>query len=511
MAIQLELGLDIIRSYKRLAYSPWHALAEFVDNSTQSYVDHREVLDAALGTDNEILEVRIVYSRQDDTLRVGDNAMGMSKDDLDRALHVGARPENTSGRSEFGMGLKTAACWFGDFWTVRTKKLGETLEYEVQVDVERVAEGNNTLPFKEVGDKDPQQHYTVLQIEHLHRKLHGRTLGRIREFLASMYRHDIRTGILRLYWQHEPLPWEESDARFLKDRDGHLYKKDIDFDIEGKHVYGWVGVLDRGSREKAGFAILRRGRVVRGYPDSWRPQTLFGQFLGTNDLVNQRLTGEVNLDQFEVSHTKDNIDWFGDEEALVEEALKQECWDYREVARRRRKGADDERGPSDLEIQTAVQELQQELTSNEIIDLVAIESVPPPEVVREGFRPLLESISQEDPTYSADLGEVTVKGYLANDTSANDPYVLSDSASADRILVVINMNHPYLEMVVGSEGFLNYLRHCTYDAIAEWQASRKVAQLDPDTIKILKDKLLRLPLEIEMHANEGQIGDSAAG
>jgi len=44
------------------------------------------------------------------------------------------------------------------------------------------------------------------------------------------------------------------------------------------------------------------------------------------------------------------------------------------------------------------------------------------------------------------------------------------------------------------------LRHCTYDAIAEWQAAKKVSQLDPDTIKILKDKLLRLPLDIEMHA-----------
>jgi len=171
--------------------------------------------------------------------------------------------------------------------------------------------------------------------------------------------------------------------------------------------------------------------------------------------VNQRLTGEVNLDEFEVSHTKDNIDWFGDQEQQVQDKLKEECWDYREIARQRRKGADDERGPSDLEIQTAVEELQQELTSSEIIDLVSIETIPPPEVVREGFRPLLESISTNDePSYSADLGTATVKGYLANDPSPNDPYVLSDSTSGDKIVVVVNMNHPYLEKVVGSEGFL---------------------------------------------------------
>lgn len=501
MAIQLDLGLDIIRSYKRLSYTPWHALAEFVDNSTQSYADNRTVLDRAFESAQDSFEVSIVYDRKDDVLRIADNAMGMSYSELDKALHVGARPENTSGRSEFGMGLKTAACWFGNKWTVRTKKLGETSEYEVTVDVEAVADGNNQLPFTERTDRDPDRHYTIVTIEDLHRKLHGRTLGRIQQFLASMYRQDIRNGDLRLLWQNAPLPWEESDERFLKARDGSRYKKDFEAQVGGKRVYGWVGVLDKGSRERAGFSILRRGRVIRGYPDSWRPEALFGQFLGSNDLVNQRLTGEINLDDFEVSHTKDNIDWFGDEEQEVQEALKQACWDYREVAKKRRKGDDDERGPSDLEIKAAVDELQQELQSAEIIDLISLEEIPPPEVVRAGFRPLLDSIEEHArPDYSADLGRARVKGYLAHDPSPNDPYVLTDSTSGDDIMVIVNMNHPYLEMVVGSEGFLNYLRHCTYDAIAEWQAFKSASQLDPDTIKVLKDKLLRLPINIEMHA-----------
>ena len=47
-SIQLELGLQVIQSYKRLAYTPWHAIAELVDNSTQSYFDNRDVLDEAL-------------------------------------------------------------------------------------------------------------------------------------------------------------------------------------------------------------------------------------------------------------------------------------------------------------------------------------------------------------------------------------------------------------------------------------------------------------------------------
>jgi hypothetical protein len=65
---------------------------------------------------------------------------------------------------------------------------------------------------------------------------------------------------------------------------------------------------------------------------------------------------------------------------------------------------------------------------------------------------------------------------------------------------VVNMTHPFLEQVSGSEGTLNYLRQCTYDAIAEWRARHKAANLDPDTIKWLKDGLMRLPSQIDMRS-----------
>ena len=43
---ELILGYDVVRSYKRLSYTPWHALAEFVDNSTQAYMDNSDELGA---------------------------------------------------------------------------------------------------------------------------------------------------------------------------------------------------------------------------------------------------------------------------------------------------------------------------------------------------------------------------------------------------------------------------------------------------------------------------------
>ncbi|MDY7103032.1 MAG: ATP-binding protein [Actinomycetota bacterium] len=139
---EIELGLEVIRSYKRLSYTPWHALAEFVDNSTQAYFDNKGVLDAAYEASGGIMTVRIDYDPDGEdggVLRISDNSIGMSLDDVDRAMRIGVPPADPTGRSRYGMGLKTAACWLGDYWTVRTSKLGIQKEVVVEVDVNRVA------------------------------------------------------------------------------------------------------------------------------------------------------------------------------------------------------------------------------------------------------------------------------------------------------------------------------------------------------------------------------------
>jgi len=497
VTVELSLGLDVIRSYKRLAYTPWHALAEFVDNSTQSYFNNEVALREAYEREGEGLSVDVMYDQATGLMRITDNAMGMSLEELGRALQVGLPPANPTGRSQYGMGLKTAACWYGDRWTVRTKKLGDTVEYQVVVDVETVASGENVLPESCREGLNPEDHYTVVEITQLHRKLQGRTQGKIKQFLRSMYRNDIRTGILTLRWRGEVLDWDMSDSRFYRAPDGTLYKRDFEFEVSGKRVTGWVGVLDRGSRALAGFSILRCGRVIKGWPDSWRPESIYGQIQGSNDLVNQRLQGEVNLDDFLVSHTKDDIQWFGDEEQEVETKLADVCREYREVAKSRRVGGEDERGPSNLEVQMAVEEIQAELSSDDMIDAIEIEDVPPIEIVGIALHALVEAAQRVEPSFSARIGRIGVMGYLVSDASPNDPYVAVESTRSDLVQIIVNMHHPHVNQLQGAQGVLNYLRHCVYDGIAEWQARQKAGRLDPDTIKILKDRLLRLAVQLD--------------
>jgi len=184
--MKLELGLDVLRSYKRLPYTAWHALAEFVDNSTQSYFNNKDELDKILESEGACLEVNIVYEK-DGTglLRISDNAMGMSYDELVSAMHVGLPPVNANGRSRYGLGMKMAACWYGNNWKIVTKKLSETTEYTVSVDVESAADGDDELRESKVEDLSPDTHYTRIEITNLNRHPQGRTLSKIKEFLPS--------------------------------------------------------------------------------------------------------------------------------------------------------------------------------------------------------------------------------------------------------------------------------------------------------------------------------------
>ena len=512
MAISLQIGLDSIASYKRLAYSPWHAIAELVDNSTQSYFNNKELLDE-IKTEERPVTVAIEYNASKGIFRIEDNSIGMSYDELQNALIVAKPPIYTGGRSKYGMGLKTSACWIGNFWTITTKKLGEQTEHKITVDVDKISLGSNILPYSERSGLDSEEHYTIIEIFKHNRPFKGRTLGKISQFLGSMYREDFRNNVLTLKWQGKVLDWAELDQRMLLNSEGRSYQKNFDFsiislaginrgDIEvAKRAYGWVGVLREGSRSNAGFAIIHSGRVLKGWPSSWRPSTLYGQEEGSNDLVNQRLVGEIHLDDFDVSHTKDDILWLGDEQDQVEDQLLDQCQDYREVALAYRKSKDDHRGPSEIDTDIAVSELQKELTSPELADIVMTDPLLPIELVTEVVRAITAStVSTYKERFHTQVDTLSVKGYLEWNMSPNDPYVTIEATQDTEVVIIVNAAHPHWNQIEGAQGILNYLRHCTYDGIAEWQARKRTQRTDPETIKLLKDRLLRLPLDIERHS-----------
>ena len=81
-------------------------------------------------------------------------------------------------------------------------------------------------------------------------------------------------------------------------------------------------------------------RMVKGIQRTLRPISVFsGDGQGTNDLVNQRLVGRLNFTGFDVSHTKDNID-FAELAEEVDTWLGEECSIFKGQARTTKKSAD---------------------------------------------------------------------------------------------------------------------------------------------------------------------------
>ena len=507
MSINFEIGLNAIASYRRLNYEIWYALAEYVDNSTQSYTNNKATLDKAYNKAGKSLEVRITYERTgaEPMLRVVDNAMGMDYEELQKALRVASPPDNPHGRCRYGMGLKTASCWIGNRWKITTKKLGETQELSVDVDVKKIENGDPELKTSTVSDLDRNKHYTRIEIYDHNREFKGRTIRKIKDYLKSMYRQDFRIGSLSLYYNDDLLTWDDFEDRLRKNRAGEKMKSDFSFNVDKKRVHGWAGVLDKGARADTGFSILHSDRVVLGWPDAWRPHRIFG--LNRNDLLNQRLLGEIHLDDFEVTHTKDNIQWYGDDEEQVEKEIESQIANLIDTAKTPWKDQIDDRGPSAGDVDIAISGLREELLSPEMVDKITITILPDEKDITKSLERISEPVKttrQPDIRVTLDRTEVWV--YIiggGQDMGPNDPYVVCEAGQSDKIIVIINMQHPHVRNIEGEQALINYFRHCVYDAVAEWQAQRLRSRLDSNTIKTLKDQLLRVSFQMEQHATDG--------
>lgn len=330
--------------FRKLSYDPWTAIAEFVDNSTQSYFDHKDEL--INSKDWTKLKVEIEYKESNGgCIIITDNAFGMNFDDFKRALILNSRPENISGRSEFGMGLKTAACWFGSYWTVTSSRLGENEEYRTVFDV-------NDFEKRQQADIDinrdsasREKHGTIIEISKLNKQLKGKTIAKIKDVLSSTYRRDIKSGEISLIYNGDELTYEEPEI--YCDDDGIIYKKSVDFVVDhlGTEfpVKGYIAIREKGSVENSGFALIRRGRVI---DPNYRPKELFGN---QNSYAYQRIIGELDMDNWPVTQAKDKFDWKNDglEEDFIEQ-LKPLMRDYKEVAEKRRKRKKSENEGTDV-------------------------------------------------------------------------------------------------------------------------------------------------------------------
>lgn len=498
---ELSIGPQALSAYSRLSYTMWHALAEFIDNSTQSRLNYESIIDDVLREEGTPLVVDIVYNRLERLIRIMDNSIGMTNADLVDALRVAHPTNDSKGRSKYGMGMKTAACWIGKSWKVITTEWGSDEEWTATVDVDAIANDGAMVPLSKKS-VSTDSHYTTIEISELNRNIQKRTEENIRAYLGSMYRNDIIGGTLKLlYGGSEITPPDE--APFDTDPAGTPMKIKLErVVVGGKPITGWVGVLKKGGRKYGGFSLFQNGRQIQGFPNAWKPRRIFGGVddEGANNLVAQRLTGVLNLDGFEVSHTKDAILFQGDEEEELETQLTEITKDYRAYATKRRGGKT--QVWSREKIRDLVQTISAEFASSEMNDAVSSTVLPPLEAIVASNQRQVSALSEEDYLASFTVGgEINIRVAL-QERSENDPYVLIVAAAEpSTVNIVINRLHPYYESLETSEAIDECIRQYIFDAIAEYKVHKQQSAVNPDSVRRGKDTLLRVQeLRIENSA-----------
>ena len=208
--INIRPGVSVLSVLSHLNYRPWFALAEFVDNAIQSFLDHREALDRLDGDDTKLRVSAEINT--DGRITIRDNAAGISAMDFPRAFRPAQLPPNRTGLCEFGMGMKSAACWFAPNWSVRTSALGEAVERTVSFDIEHIV--RDSLDELDVRNSpcDDDTHFTEIILDDLHHTPTGRTVGKIKSHLQDIYRVFVRNGILELKLNGDELVFQPPET-----------------------------------------------------------------------------------------------------------------------------------------------------------------------------------------------------------------------------------------------------------------------------------------------------------
>lgn len=329
--VDITPGQGIYSVLKNLDYKPWFALAEFIDNSIQSFYSKK--INSELKKINPNIKCKIFINISRNSITIQDNAGGITQKDFPRAFRPASAPSDATGLSEFGMGMKNAACCFSPLWEVETMPLGEDEEKKIIFDVEKVRIDNLTSLNIKRFQKKAKEHGTTLTLKKLYKTPKGKTIEKIKSHLSSIYRVLMERDDLNIYFNEELLKYKpdkvlntawyenlEQDIQIPK----IYWKQKINLDVgSNQQIHGWIGLREEGSQIYSGLSLFRRKRLIIGSGDEkYRPHIIFGQPGGTKFL---RIFGELHYENFNVTHTKDGFKWDGEEDAinsLIKDELK---------------------------------------------------------------------------------------------------------------------------------------------------------------------------------------------
>lgn len=333
-SIDARPDAGIFEVIRHLNYKAQYAFAEYIDNSISSFEENKDQL---LRLDPRY-KLRIDIEVGTEEIRIKDNAGGILRANYARAFKTAERPPDPKkGLNEFGMGMKTASIWLSSHWTVISSALDENETGTVIFDVQHMIDTKTTIIKPSWKPKPNAKHHgTTIILKKLNRKIGS--LPSVKNHLGEIYRGYLRSKVvdIRVYRTSEDENHPDSIVSFeeLKPlvakgaypsgpKEVVTWKKEINIILgDGLRVTGTAMVLEKGNTGKAGLYLFRRKRLIIGASESYRPPEIFGS---STTFPYQRIYGELHLEGFEVTHTKDDIIWGSngdDEETFVREVRK---------------------------------------------------------------------------------------------------------------------------------------------------------------------------------------------
>lgn len=323
----------IFKVIKHLNYKAQYAFAEFIDNSISSYEENKVALRAL----DPKYRLRVEIEIGDGKITVRDNAGGIPRDQYPRAFKTAEPPKDPKkGLNEFGMGMKTASIWLSNYWKVVSSSIEDNQKGTVIFDVNKMIDEKATiLKPTWVPKTNKKEHGTTIVLDKLNRSI--TSLPAVKAHLAEIYRCYLRSGEvdIRIFRteddenspesiiEFEDLPALVATAHYPNGpKEKVTWEKKIDVKLPSGHrITGQVKILEKGSTAKAGLYLFRRNRLIIGASEPYRPLEIFGR---SNSFPYQRIFGELHLEGYDVTHTKDDIIWGskGDDEATFIKEIK---------------------------------------------------------------------------------------------------------------------------------------------------------------------------------------------
>lgn len=490
---KLKVSNHTLKRYRDLDYEVWYALSEFIDNSIHSYLENKEELNS-LGINKCKIAVNIDKVNDVESLTIEDNGGGIHPNDFERLISVGEpKPKSEFQLSEFGMGMKTASIWLGNRVEIETKHFNLDKAYKITIDIEKIGT-DKEIEISEVLDSSLTKCYTKVTITQLNRRLLNK-VKKTSTCLASIFKKFIENNDIELIFQANTLSPEV--VKINTDSDNNPIKKDFLITLSnGKKCKGWIGHMPKGhgSGSHAGFSIYRYNRLVSGYPEtSWKPSEIFGDGYSARST---RLTGELDMTEFKIAHTKNKINFIDDEENEFISQIKNYTSDIASEKAVRNSGTS-----------KTIDDHKNDLSTKESNEMVS-------DYLSDTKNTSLEEITFTVDSHLKDQNnfieenqdiEATTQFNLFEDTDyetevsvfeildINQPYLIVDSKESN-LKVYINVGHPWFVNLINnknSETQTQYKLNCVFDALSEVNVMKRKNKIDPNEIRLAKSLLMK--------------------